>query len=82
MLTTGTKVEIFRAESIFGVGCMCNGRGSLTPDSEPGVMDEGVGVWTDKDKTWGNGQGKDVEWARQGRGVEAEQLLVVKADYG
>jgi len=45
-------------------------------------MDEGVGAWTDKDKTWGNGQGKDVEWARQGRGIEAEQLLVVKADYG
>ena len=41
-----------------------------------------MGAWTDKDKTWGNGQSKDVEWARQGRGVEAEQLLVVKADYG
>jgi len=37
----------------------CNGRGSLTPGSEPGLMDEGVGAWTDKDKTWGNGQGKD-----------------------
>jgi len=39
-------------------------------------MDEGVGAWTDKDKTWGDGwgdldgQGKDVEWARQGRGTD------------
>jgi len=60
----------------------CNRRGSLTAGSEPGLMDKGVGAWTDKDKTWGNGQGKDVEWARQERGVEAEQLLVVNADYG
>jgi len=42
----------------------CNGRGSLTPGSEPGLMDEGVGTWTDKDKTWGNGQGKDVALRR------------------
>ena len=42
----------------------CNGRGSLTPGSEPGLMDEGVGAWTDKDKTWGNGQGKDVALRR------------------
>jgi len=38
----------------------CNGRGCLTPGSELGLMGEGVGTWTDKDKTWGNGQGKDV----------------------
>jgi len=29
-----------------------------------------------------NGQGRDVERARQGRGVETKQLLVAKADYG
>jgi len=60
----------------------CNGRGSLTPDSEPGLWTRAWGAWTGEDKTWGNGQGKDVEWQRQGRGAEAEQLLVVKADYG
>ena len=45
-------------------------------------MDEGVGACTDKVKTWGNRQGKDMEWAREGCGVEVEQLLVVKANYG
>jgi len=29
----------------------CNGRGSLTPDSEPGLWTRAWGVWTDKDKT-------------------------------
>ena len=50
--------------------------------SKPGLMDEGVGACTDKVKTWGNRQGKDMEWAREGCGVEVEQLLVVKANYG
>ena len=64
------------------IATICNGRGSLTPDSEPGL-------WM---RAWGRGQrrtrrgetGKARTWngQRQGRGVEAEQLLVVKADYG
>ena len=45
-------------------GGVCNWRGSLTPGSEPGLMDQGMGMWTDKDKTWGNGQGKDMALRR------------------
>jgi len=37
----------------------CNGHGSLTPDSEPGLWTR---AWTDKDMTWG-------KQARQGRGM-------------
>ena len=47
-----------------GRGAVCNRRGSLTLGSEPELMDEGVGAWTDKDKTWGNRQGKDVALRR------------------
>jgi len=44
----------------------CNGRGSLTPDSEPGLWTRAWGRGQIRTRRGENGQGKDVEWAKAG----------------